>query len=186
MIRPVFSRKNTKKTSNSPRDSSAIQKIHERFKTSKRVAVVDLGAGFLSKRSLMNKTQAFQKKSLNKTQENLKTEELKTLNYSGRSSILSIEDLLMLGKELFDEPAHSKNFSHSPNIVSCQKNHSIELKGKRTGIVKESKSRPPSKQKLTKPAKYAQFRPLRPITVVRKLKSRRRNDTPSPWSSTNY
>lgn len=186
MIRLSFTRSSNKKNSNPLMTPKFKHKTDDRIqKRGNKVAVVNLGSSFLSNYEITSKTQNYEARSLNKTQENFKASDIKTLNYSGRSSVLSIEDLMLLGKDLFDEPTHAKHFSQSPNMVSSKKDYLIELKGKRTGIIKESKSRPSSKQKFTNTTKYAPFRALRPIIVTRKLK-RKRNDTPSPWSANNY
>ena len=186
MIRLSFTRSSNKKNSSPLIAPKSKNKTDDRIqKRGNKLAVVNLASSFLSNYEITSKTQNCETRSLNKTQENFKTSDIKTLNYSRRSAVLSIEDLMLLGKDLFDEPSHPKYFSQSPNITSSKKDYLIELKGRRTGIIKESKSRPSSKQKFVNTTKYAPFRALRPIIVTRKLK-RKRNDTPSPWSANNY
>lgn len=186
MIRLSFTRSGRKKNSDPLKSPKFKQRLKDRWqKTSNKLAVVNVGSSFLSKNEIMLKTQNINSKPLNKTQENIKPTEFKTLNYSGKSTVLSIEDLLLLEKELFYEPIHPKHFSQSPIIVSLKKDYLIELKGRKTGTIKDSKSRPSSKQNIKNTTKYVPFRGLRPLKPTNKLK-KKRNDTPSPWSFTNY
>lgn len=143
-------------------------------------------AQILFKPSILSQTQKFVEKKLNKTLENLRQGDFKKNSYSRQSSILSLEDLMLLGKELFTEQVQVKNFSKTPNITRSTANACIELKGTRTGTMKEYKSRPKSNQKFLKVANIATFRSIRPITVSRKLQIRNRNDTLSPWVDNNY
>ena len=140
MIRLSFTRCGHKKNSEPLKSQKFKQKLKDRLqKVSNRLAVVNVGSSFLSKNEIKEKTRNNNSNSLNKTQENIKTNEFKTLNYSGKSTGLSIEDLMLLEKELFCEPIHPKHFSRSPIEVSLKKDYLIELNGRKTGIIKESK-----------------------------------------------
>lgn len=134
-----------------------------------------------SKPSILSQSQLFPNNKLNRAQENLNQSEFKRT-----SSILSLEDLLLLGKDLFTEQVQVKNFSKTPNIMRSTISTCIELKGTKTGTKKEIKTRPKSNQKFLKVVKINNFRCVRPVTVSRNLQIRNRIDTLSPWVDNNY
>ena len=134
----------------------------------------------------LSQTKKIVEKKLNKTLENLRQGECKKSSYSRQSSILSLEDLLLLGKELFSEQVQVKQFSKTPNITRSTANACIELKGTRTGTTKEYRSRPKSNRKFLKTTNIAMLSRIRPITVSRNLRTRNLTDTLSPWVDNNY
>lgn len=139
-----------------------------------------------SKPSIMSQSLLFPDKKLNKIQENINQSDLKRTSYSRQSSILSIDDLLLLGKDLFTEQVQVKNSSKTPNIMRSTVNTFIELKGTKTGTKKESKSRPKSNRKFLKVVNINNFRCIRPVTVSKNLQIKNRIDTLSPWVDSNF
>lgn len=102
-------------------------------------------------------------------------------SHSKRISILTLDELLLLEDDLFSEQPQIKLSNPITTVNKRMNKHLIELKGTRTGVLKENKIIPKSNKNFLVKTKPLVLKNHRSFSVSKKAEKKIKIDTPTPW-----